>query len=175
MLIMVSRALLCSPFVHHKTSGLTLGIPLYCIMMIGLMLGSKTLVLLLCFSSLQLSDAPTTSHDTDIPKVHHQSSTNCINSKRRNTMVPPKHYSIRIDGHHEEVDSSKTHSDFQQANWINGIITCLKPVWSFIGRATAIEEKLKGLISFVCLFVLLFTKSSLGLADFPADFLSIFH
>lgn len=30
-----------------------------------------------------------------------------------------------------------------QPHWISGIITCLRPVWSFIGRA-ALEEKLRG-------------------------------
>lgn len=62
-------------------------------------------------------------------------------------MVPPKQYSVRMDGQHEQMPTdSKLNSSNQQqepANWINGIITCLKPVWSFIGRA-ALEEKLRG-------------------------------
>lgn len=57
-------------------------------------------------------------------------------------MAPPKPYSVRLDGQHEPVNGTKTAQD-PQANWISGIITCLKPVWTFIGRAT-IEDKLKG-------------------------------
>lgn len=60
--------------------------------------------------------------------------------------MPPKQFSVRIDGQHEPHTDTKQSEQHEQTNWISGIITCLKPVWSFIGRA-ALEEKLKGIMS----------------------------
>lgn len=95
------------------------------------------------FSSLQLSES--TSHATDLSKT-----TPSIPSQRqkRNTMAPPLQQApalaaSRAGGCREQSTSDKQTSDQQSQHWISGIITCLRPVWSFIGR-TALEEKLKG-------------------------------
>ena len=90
-----------------------------------------------CCSSLQLSDGQA-SHVTDVAKTP-----STPQRQSKNTMVPPKQYSVRIDGQHEPHTDTKQSEQHEQTNWISGIITCLKPVWSFIGRA-ALEEKLKG-------------------------------
>ncbi|KAF6041255.1 hypothetical protein EB796_000417 [Bugula neritina] len=79
-------------------------------------------------SSLALSESTNSGHVTDIPRTtpHHRQS--------KNTMVPPKQQTYNKDELKQPPNS--------QPYWINGLITCLKPVWSIIGRAT-LEEKLK--------------------------------